>query len=227
MSSTGPISYVDLTRPSFLLALASVGFNPLFWNIVARSEYRTRWMTKLFGGAYPGCYFLAATIFLLGLLRDYLYAAAVDDQAKMPLLDNPIVHLLGAALLAVGNVLVLSSMWQLGVTGTYLGDYFGILMENRVTSFPFNVMENPMYNGSTLCFLGTALWKSSAAGVVLTVYVFIVYKIALQLEGPFTGMIYAKRDEERRKNKKQGQATASAAQQGGGLKQRTKRQDEL
>lgn len=39
-----------------------------------------------------------------------------------------------------------------------LGDYFGILMEDRVTSFPFNVNENPMYNGTVMIFLGTAMW---------------------------------------------------------------------
>ena len=75
----------------------------------------------------------------------------------------------------VGSTLVVSSMWKLGVTGTYLGtrsgcgkiatkvknppgDYFGILMKERVTSFPFNVTNNPMYDGSTMCFLSTALW---------------------------------------------------------------------
>lgn len=40
----------------------------------------------------------------------------------------------------------------------FIGDYFGILMDERVTGFPFNVCENPMYVGSTLNFLATALW---------------------------------------------------------------------
>lgn len=34
-------------------------------------------------------------------------------------------------LFAWGSTLVVSSMWKLGVTGTYLGDYFGILMNVR------------------------------------------------------------------------------------------------
>lgn len=34
-------------------------------------------------------------------------------------------------LFASGSTLVASSMWKLGVTGTYLGDYFGILMDVR------------------------------------------------------------------------------------------------
>jgi phosphatidylethanolamine/phosphatidyl-N-methylethanolamine N-methyltransferase len=38
-----------------------------------------------------------------------------------------------------------------------LGDHFGILMKSRITSFPFNVAEHPMYYGSTLCFLSMAL----------------------------------------------------------------------
>lgn len=39
-----------------------------------------------------------------------------------------------------------------------LGDYFGILMDERVTSFPFSVNDDPMYNGTVLIFLGTAIW---------------------------------------------------------------------
>jgi hypothetical protein len=32
------------------------------------------------------------------------------------------------------------------------------LLRFSVTGFPFNVQTDPMYNGSTMCFLGTALW---------------------------------------------------------------------
>ncbi|KAI9751460.1 MAG: Phosphatidyl-N-methylethanolamine N-methyltransferase [Lichina confinis] len=99
--------------------------------------------------------------------------------------------------LVVGNVLVLSSMWALGLTGTYLGDYFGILMDDRVTAFPFNVTDAPMYYGSTLSFLGTALLYARPAGLLLTALVFTVYKIALSFEDPFTAGIYAKRERER------------------------------
>lgn len=70
----------------------------------------------------------------------------------MPLID-PIAHLC----LITGSILVLSSMYKLGITGTYLGDHFGILKSSRITSFPFNVVEHPMYYGSTLCFLSVAL----------------------------------------------------------------------
>lgn len=37
------------------------------------------------------------------------------------------------------------------------GDYFGILKEAKVTSFPFSVLDNPMYWGSTAIYLGWSL----------------------------------------------------------------------
>ena len=58
---------------------------------------------------------------------------------------------------AVGGLLVLSSYYRLGIINTYLGDHFGILLKQRVTGFPFNYFNHPMYEGSTLIFLGYAL----------------------------------------------------------------------
>jgi len=60
-------------------------------------------------------------------------------------------------------------MWALGITGTYLGDYFGILMDARVTGFPFNVLENPMYIGSTMNFLGISLWYGTHEEISLLI----------------------------------------------------------
>ncbi|ANB14563.1 bifunctional phosphatidyl-N-methylethanolamine N-methyltransferase/phosphatidyl-N-dimethylethanolamine N-methyltransferase [Sugiyamaella lignohabitans] len=93
-------------------------------------------------------------------------------------------------------------MWALGVTGTYLGDYFGILMDERVTGFPFNVTDNPMYYGSFLSFLGTGLWFAKPAGIAVSGFVLVMYLIALRFEEPFTAEIYAKRERERAKKAK-------------------------
>jgi methylene-fatty-acyl-phospholipid synthase len=89
-------------------------------------------------------------------------------------------------------------MWALGITGTYLGDYFGILMDDIVTGFPFNIMASPMYYGSTMSFLGTAILFGKPAGILLTAEVLAVYLIALRFEDPFTAEIYAKRERERK-----------------------------
>jgi hypothetical protein len=45
------------------------------------------------------------------------------------MLPAPLDVIVPALLVAVGQTLVLSSTWQLGITGTFLGDYFGILMD--------------------------------------------------------------------------------------------------
>ncbi|SDA02943.1 BZ3500_MvSof-1268-A1-R1_Chr11-1g03229 [Microbotryum saponariae] len=207
---------IKLDEPSLWIATASIIFNPLFWNIVARQEHKNKILTKLaFGKPYLGCYALALTIFSLGILRDHLYATALSQQPKWYLLHYTEVKIVAALAFLSGGVLVASSMWALGVTGTYLGDYFGILMDEKVESFPFNVTDNPMYYGSTLSFLGTALWYESFAGLLLTALVFVEYKIALTYEEPFTGAIYAAREAARsRKGSKTGSAHKSITASG-------------
>ncbi|KAI9840693.1 MAG: Phosphatidyl-N-methylethanolamine N-methyltransferase [Sclerophora amabilis] len=176
-------SFIDLNQKSLLISACSIAFNPIFWNTVARQEYHYKVLTKAFrGNSRYGCYALAATIFLLGIYRDLLYERALRSQPSHPALHSMNIDLLAYALLLAGNTLVLSSMWALGLTGTYLGDYFGILMDDRVTSFPFNVTDAPMYYGSTLSFLGTALLYGKPAGLLLTAEVFLVYKVALSYE---------------------------------------------
>ncbi|ESZ91079.1 putative Methylene-fatty-acyl-phospholipid synthase [Sclerotinia borealis F-4128] len=137
-------------------------------------------------------------IFSLGIFRDFLYERALRSQPTHPLLLTPISQYISYALLISGNTLVLSSMWALGVTGTYLGDYFGILMDKMVTGFPFNVSSAPMYYGSTMSFLGTALLWGKPAGILLTVEVLLVYLVALRFEDPFTAGIYEKREKVRK-----------------------------
>ncbi|KAJ2779634.1 hypothetical protein H4R18_003896 [Coemansia javaensis] len=183
---------VDLSKTSLWVSLASITLNPLLWNVAARREYRTHWITALCGGdKYRGCYAIAAAIFGMGLVRDALFKAALGAQPTLAALDAAPVRAAAALLVAAGMLLVLSSTYALGITGTFLGDYFGILMDERVTGFPFSVLENPMYVGSTLSFLGTSLWCAKPAGVLVTAYVWLVYSVALRFEGPFTAMIYA------------------------------------
>ncbi|KAL2203005.1 phospholipid methyltransferase [Sarocladium strictum] len=192
------VAYVDFDKKSLLLSACSIAFNPLFWNIVARQEYNNKLLTNLFGGrSLTACYALAATIFSLGCVRDYIFKTAIFEQPTHPLLLSLPVQAAGYTLLGCGQVLVVSSTWVLGITGTFLGDYFGILMDEMVTGFPFNVTGAPMYWGSSMSFLGTALIYGKPAGILLTAWVVVVYLIALSFEDPFTSGIYAKRERER------------------------------
>ena len=162
------------------------------------AEYHNKVLTKLFGGrSVTACYALAATIFSLGLFRDYLYKTAITEQPTHPLLLSVYSQAAAYTLIALGNIFVVSSTWRLGITGTFLGDYFGILLDEMVTGFPFNVVGAPMYWGSTMSFLGTALLFAKPAGILLTGWVLLVYIVALRFEDPFTAEIYAKRERER------------------------------
>ena len=174
-------------------------------NLTTPPEYHNKVLTKLAGGnSRYACYGLAVAIFSLGIFRDFLYERALRDQSSHPLLLTPLATYISYALIASGNILVLSSLWALGLTGTYLGDYFGILMDEMVTGFPFNVTSAPMYYGSTMSFLGTAILFGKPAGILLTIEVLVVYLLALRFEDPFTAGIYAKREKERAQKKKGG-----------------------
>lgn len=166
-------------------------FNPVFWNVVARWEHRTCTMSRLFHWPKLACFILALVILLLGLLRDWRFWLTMSTQPRWLLLQNNYVLWSGHCLVTVGTLLVLSSFWKLGFYGTFLGDYFGILMTKRVTSFPFNLMNNPMYRGSTLNFLGTSFVHASQTGLILTLLVAIMYAAAVSLEEPFTASIYS------------------------------------
>eukprot|EP00126_Sphaerothecum_destruens_P010100 Sdes_comp20675_c0_seq6m16101 len=151
-------SFVNFEDFRFYVAAACIIFNPLAWNIAARKEYKTKFLTKLCGSPYKACLCLAFCIFTMGLVRDALFERAIATQPKANILQNSFVKLVALLLFLASSSLVLSSMYVLGITGTYLGDYCGILMENRVECFPFNILDNPMYVGSTLGFLSLALW---------------------------------------------------------------------
>ncbi|KAK7055083.1 phosphatidyl-N-methylethanolamine N-methyltransferase [Favolaschia claudopus] len=182
---------LDPTRPSLYICLLSITSTPLGWSFIARNEYRHHTLTK-FIGARTACSIFGVVIFLSGLLRDVLYRIALHDQPYYPL-PYEIQTILAWIIFSVGNFLVAASFVRLGFWGTFYGDHFGIVKDKRVTGFPFNVLENPMYFGAKLCFVGAALWYERPAGLLVAAYVHLAYMAVLRLESPFTDMIYAKR----------------------------------
>ncbi|XP_056222549.1 phosphatidylethanolamine N-methyltransferase isoform X2 [Seriola aureovittata] len=187
--------HVDFGDSSFCIAVIAIVFNPLFWNVVARWEHRTRTISRWFGGPHPACYCLGFVIVLLNVYRSHSVTAAMKAQARWDVMDGTGVFYTGVALMVLGTLLVVSSFLALGFTGTFLGDYFGILMDEKVSGFPFNITENPMYWGSTANYLGLALIGASPVGLVLTAIVAVAYKVALRFEGPFTEQIYQERSQ--------------------------------
>lgn len=193
-----------------MAAIAIAGL-PTLWNIVARNEYHRHTIERLVRDKKRGAYVLAAAIFIGSGLRDWAFHAAMtkNPSSVLPLLCSgafgnvkpstvrTVMKGVGAAMLATGTTLVVSSFARLGVTGTYLGDYFGILMTERVTAFPFSHFDNPMYLGATLNFLAASIAENNAVGALLTGWVALVYHVSTKyFENPFTSMIYSKRAED-------------------------------
>ncbi|XP_053131786.1 phosphatidylethanolamine N-methyltransferase isoform X4 [Hemicordylus capensis] len=177
------LEYVDVTDLHFVAAILCIAFNPLFWNLVGRWEHQTRSLTRTFRSPYVACYCLGAVILLLNFLRSHCFTEAIKSQPKLEVLDCLPGYCAGLIIAAVGTVFVVSSFLALGFVGTFLGDYFGILMEAKVTCFPFSILDNPMYWGSTIVYLGWSIMHASPAGIILTVAVALCYTIALLYEG--------------------------------------------
>lgn len=151
---------IDFGKASFWFSLFTVVLSPLYWTIIARNELKSQTLAKLFGSKELGCYVFSVTVFILGLIRDYVFTLAIKDQPygpqAFPLMATPEMIAFSYVCSTVGAIFVGFAMYELGIDGTYYGDYFGILKNERLTQFPFNVCNNPMYYGSTMCFLGTA-----------------------------------------------------------------------
>ncbi|VEU24214.1 DEKNAAC105475 [Brettanomyces naardenensis] len=193
---TGAFSDIDFNAKSFQVSIFFIVFNPLYWNFGARLEYNTKLLSKLaFGSKKLAVYVFSLTVFTLGIIRDDLYRLAILDQKTSPVLDTPLFKGLGILSFAVGSVFVYSSMYKLGIVGTYLGDHFGFLKKERITDFPFSAVDNPMYDGSSLAFLGTALFYGKPAGIFASALVYAMYRVVELIEEPFTAKIYAKNAE--------------------------------
>jgi hypothetical protein len=63
------------------------------------------------------------------------YHFALLDQPQKILLPEEYRIIVPAALFIIGQTFVITSTWALGITGTFLGDYFGILMDHRVEGY--------------------------------------------------------------------------------------------
>lgn len=210
-----PSSAPALHYPSIGMAAIAVAGLPVAWNMVARNEYRNKSIqnSSLFlkfkeNNKKAAAYLLAVGIFVASCGRDGLFKVAMDRNPStvLPLLcphmfgENKekvfaLIKYLAYGLFSFGSMLVVSSFARLGITGTYLGDYCGIFMEERVTAFPFSHFENPMYLGATLNFFAAALAENNAVGVLLTGWVALVYHVTTKyFENPFTSMIYENKD---------------------------------
>lgn len=151
------IPHVDLSDRNLALAIIATILPPLLWNVIGPFEYYTRVVSRAFGRPIIGVYFSAVIIAALSIIRTALFVAAIREQPTLDSMDQPIVHAVGAIIFVTGLIFFVGAYCRLGITGTYLGDYFGIFREERITAFPFSVLVNPMYDGSSIFHFGEAI----------------------------------------------------------------------
>lgn len=68
---------------------------------------------------YIACYVIAAWVFGFSCYRDWTFHEMMKVQPQVEV--NSAVQIAAGAFVVVGQILVLSSFYRLGVTGTFLG----------------------------------------------------------------------------------------------------------
>lgn len=186
-------SFINFTDVEMLITAFLIIICPTTWNLVARWEFHTKIFSKLAGDNKLAADIFAHVLIEMGILRNYMFSRAVRHQ---PCLEIPeefqiLTQVIAYTLICTGFLFIFMSFYRLGIHGIYYADYFGILMKEMVTVFPYNVLDNPLYFGSTLLFFGTSILYMSPSGFILSVLAWVMYKFASILENPMTDLIYS------------------------------------
>lgn len=147
-------------------SLGAITWAPIAWNVFPRLEFRHRLLSKLFATPLLAHYVFALYIVLFSSFREHLFFAAINAAPTWPVAVSTL-HKAGTAMLALGAFLSAAGFYHLRIRFTYMGEYFGFRMPALITSFPFNVFPDPMYNGSVLMHFGYALRAASPTGFFL------------------------------------------------------------
>jgi len=183
----------DLWEWPTLSACIVVMLNPVFWNGISRLEFYTGVISKAAGGPRKAVVLIAMAIAGGTYVRTQFFNQAMENHANCSYLDGLMFDVIGYIFIIVGQTLTISSAWSLGFFATFMGDYFGILLDKRVTGFPFNILDDPMYTGSFLTYLGLAFKHGSVIGFILSGCIGLAYVISACFERPFTAKIYSNR----------------------------------
>jgi len=198
--------WVNFEQISLWISAFTILFAVVGWNILGRVEYHFRFFTRLFNSKFRGCYVIALYIFCFSFYRNLSFVWAINDQVKFEITNVYLYYFLRFVALSQyvgGIILVFTSSWALGILGTYNGDYFRILMEERITHFPFSILSNPMYVGSSMLFFARAISETSPCGILLSIWAALVYKSGTVFEEPFTAYIYSQAESKKKKKQEQ------------------------
>merc|ERR1711957_582514 len=120
--------------------------------------------------------FMAFILIHIGTFRNYAFFESLMSNKRLDFgIYNDLSTIIGTIFLCFGSLLWITALLKLGLRGSYFGDHFGFVSNKKVDSFPFNVLENPQYNGSKIFLLGQSIITRSVIGVVLTLFISFLY----------------------------------------------------
>eukprot|EP00730_Choanoeca_flexa_P012861 TRINITY_DN4692_c0_g1_i1.p1 TRINITY_DN4692_c0_g1~~TRINITY_DN4692_c0_g1_i1.p1 ORF type:complete len:248 (+),score=55.41 TRINITY_DN4692_c0_g1_i1:148-891(+) len=190
-----------VNQPSAVWSILITLSSPVFWNLIPR--YGADMLISFFGGRRNGMLVFALYVIVTSMYREVVFVDAIKDDPKKKFsilegLDETTVDLLtdklGWAITAFGLLLSSSAMYRLGIFGTYMGEFFGVMLSEKITTFPFSFVDNPMYIGSSLFHVGLAIQAQSPVGAVLALWVYYTYYMAGAYEEPLMRTMYASPD---------------------------------
>lgn len=182
-----------------ICAISMIILCPITWNLVARYEFYTKRLSNFVGDNRLSADIFAHVLIEMGIFRNYMFARVIRNHSKYDAFSDYslYVEIIGYLILVSGFHLNVLAYYRLGIHGIYYGDYFGVLCKEMVTAFPYNILDNPLYVGSTMLFLGSSILYRSPCGILLTVLAWFMYKFAGFLENPMTPLIYSPENIER------------------------------
>jgi methylene-fatty-acyl-phospholipid synthase len=153
------------------------GFSLIVWGILPHLQHKHKLISSLFSGNKEiSADFLAFILIHIGTFRNYAFFEALLSNKRFDYGEyNIISTIFGVIFLCIGSLFWLTSLWKLGLRGSYFGDHFGFILKKKIESFPFNILENPQYNGSKLFLLGQSIIMRSLIGVILTLFISFLY----------------------------------------------------
>lgn len=162
------------------------------WIVFPHLQFKYKLISRLFGNDLGrACDFLAYYLMYIGTIRNHVFNEAIDRNLHIEYgkFEIPLVTI-SFPMMAIGLVLIFGSFYRLKMRNMYFGDHFGFLFEEKITSFPYNYVDNPQYVGTTLFFLGYSVFKHSPAGMFISLVIFVLYKILNLVEDRKLAIFY-------------------------------------
>lgn len=173
-------SLIDFSDKNFIQASFLTLLSIICITLLPHLQYRYRFISKMTGDDMGrAADFLAYFLIHIGSLKTFSFFEALfsNKRIEFEAWFYYSVFPFSIVLIIVGLILVLFSFQRLGLRGMYFGDHFGFLMKGRIKQFPYNILENPQYIGSNLIYLGFSVATRSPAGLLLSLFSFLAYKM--------------------------------------------------